>query len=226
MAGTKSNVSARETAYQLIRSRIINLDLKPNDVLNEKELVEEMGMSRTPIHEAIIMLSLEHLVSVRPQSSTFVAPIDLKMVGIEQFNRCAVEKEIARLACGTLQEEHRQMYEENLQLYQIYINSQSPDRDHQLFDLDNAFHRIAFTVCGRGEYFDWMLKSFQHIERIRILSLRMNIAAYVKDDHEQLTQAMLRGDVGQVGELLDMHLKRYQDDLLPIQKRYPYYFQT
>ena len=87
MAGTKSNVSARETAYQLIRSRIINLDLKPNDVLNEKELVEEMGMSRTPIHEAIIMLSLEHLVSVRPQSSTFVAPIDLKMVGIEQFNR-------------------------------------------------------------------------------------------------------------------------------------------
>ena len=62
MAGTKSNVSARETAYQLIRSRIINLDLKPNDVLNEKELVEEMGMSRTPIHEAIIMLSLEHLV--------------------------------------------------------------------------------------------------------------------------------------------------------------------
>ena len=71
-----------------------------------------------------------------------------------------------------------------------------------------------------------MLKSFQHIERIRILSLRMNIAAYVKEDHEQLTQAMLRGDVGQVGELLDMHLKRYQDDLLPIQKRYPYYFQT
>lgn len=224
MSGIYSVVSARETAYQTIRGRIINLDLKPNDVLNEKLLVEEMCMSRTPIHEAIIMLSLEHLVVIRPQSSTYVAPIDLKMVDIEQFNRYVMEKEISQRACSLLREEHRQLYEENLQLYQIAASSQGDDRDSRMFDLDNAFHRFAFAICGMGEYYDWMQKAFQHIERIRILSLRTRIASYVKEDHEHIVQAMFDDDVQRLGAALETHLTRYRDDLIPIRKQYPYYF--
>ena len=216
--------SARETAYQTIRSRILNLNLKPNDVLNEKLLVEEMGMSRTPIHEAIIMLSLEHLVVIRPQSSTFVAPIDLKMVDIEQFSRYVMEKEILQQTCQLLKEEHRQRYEETLQLYQIATKSQSSDRHDRIIELDNAFHRIAFDICGKGEYYDWMRSSFQHIERIRILSLHMRIASYVVEDHKSIMQFMFAGDVEQAGKFLRRHLTRYQDDLLPIRKQYPYYF--
>lgn len=224
MSNMYSTTSARETAYQTIRNRIINLDLKPNDVLNEKLLLEEMGMSRTPIHEAIIMLSLEHLVVIRPQSSTFVAPIDLKMVDVEQFSRYVMEKEVSQRACSLLREEHRQLYEENFQLYQIASASQSGDRNSRMFELDNAFHRLAFAVCGMGEYYDWMQKAFQHIERIRILSLQIGIASYIQEDHEQIVQCMFDGDAQRVGELLDQHLPRYRSDLLPIRKQYPYYF--
>ena len=224
MAGHQAGRNARETAYQMIRSRIINLDLKPNDILNEKQLVEEMGMSRTPIHEAIIMLSLEHLVVVRPQSSTSVAPIDLKLVNIEQFNRYALEKEITRLACAQVLDAHRPLYEENLQLYQLYSTSPSPDRNRRMFELDNAFHRIAFDIIDRGAYFDWMVKYFQHVERIRLLSLQLNIATHVAEDHEQFIQLLFQRDVQGLHQLLEKHLKRYRDDLLPIRRQYPYYF--
>ena len=79
--------SARENAYQLLRKRILHLDLIPGTALNEKELADELGISRTPVREAIIMLSLANLVVVKPQSGTFVSRIDTEQVEMEQFLR-------------------------------------------------------------------------------------------------------------------------------------------
>lgn len=54
----------REYAYRLLRSNIMTLQLMPGATLNEGELTELLGISRTPIHEAIIMLKEESLVDV------------------------------------------------------------------------------------------------------------------------------------------------------------------
>lgn len=86
--------SARERAYQALRARILNLELEPNECLNDKELAQQLGMSRTPVHEAVITLALAKLVVVRPQSGTFVAPIDTGIVDMEQFSRMVLEKEM------------------------------------------------------------------------------------------------------------------------------------
>ena len=53
--------SAREVAYETIRSRIITMDLKPGDELNDRELAQELGISRTPMREALITVSYTHL---------------------------------------------------------------------------------------------------------------------------------------------------------------------
>ena len=68
--------SAREAAYETIRSRIITMELKPGDELNDHELAQELGISRTPMREALIMLNIAHM----PLSGTYVAPIDLKLM--------------------------------------------------------------------------------------------------------------------------------------------------
>ena len=73
-------LSARETAYQTIRSRIITMELKPGDPLNDRELAEELGISRTPMREALLMLNLARMVDIKPQSGTHVAPINLKLM--------------------------------------------------------------------------------------------------------------------------------------------------
>ena len=89
-----SLLSARETAYQTIRSRIITMELKPGDPLNDRELAEELGISRTPMREALLMLNLARMVDIKPQSGTHVAPINLKLMEMEQFARYTLEKEI------------------------------------------------------------------------------------------------------------------------------------
>ena len=86
--------SAREVAYETIRSRIITMELKPGDELNDRELAQELGISRTPMREALIMLNIAHMVTIKPQSGTHVAPIDLKLMEMEQFARFTLEKEI------------------------------------------------------------------------------------------------------------------------------------
>jgi DNA-binding GntR family transcriptional regulator len=226
MVGIPTNVSARDAAYQILREKIINLDLKPNDVLNDKELMEQMGMSRTPIREAIIMLSLENLVVVRPQSGTFIAPIDLDMVSMEQFNRYALEKEMAERACTVIQTEHKQKYKENIFLYDYYRMSQSDDRENRLRELDNDFHSIAFEVNGKKAMFQWMIGSLRHIERIRMLSIKMDLDGVIHHDHEHIAQAIIEGDAQTAQVWLEKHMTRYQTNLSVMRNAFPHYFKA
>ena len=86
--------NARDLAYHTVRSRIITMELKPGDPLNDRELAEELGISRTPMREALIMLNIAHMVTIKPQSGTYVAPIDLELMEMEQFARFTLEKEL------------------------------------------------------------------------------------------------------------------------------------
>lgn len=222
MAGV---LSARETAYQALRSRILNLDLKPNDSLNDKELAQEMGMSRTPIHEAIMMLGIARLVVVRPQSGTYVAPIDTEIVEMEQFSRFVLEKEMLFRAVPLVTDEAVQRYQENLQVYQFYLDAHAPDRKSKLFELDNAFHRIAFELTGTEKHFDWMQGLRHHIERVRVLSFVMNLDDSIADDHRAILAAMVERDGQTAVEVLERHLTLYQEHLKKMQAVYPHYFQ-
>ena len=223
MAGA---LSARETAYSALRSRILNLDLKPNDSLNDKELAQQMGMSRTPVHEAIMMLGLVKLVVVRPQSGTYVAPIDTGIVEMEQFSRYTLEKEMVLRAIPVLTGEAVRRYQENLQIYQFYLDSHDPDRKSRLFELDNAFHRIAFELNGMDAHFTWMQGLRHHIERVRVLSFIMNLDGCIVEEHRALADAMEAGDAAAAVQVLESHLTLYQKHLREMKAVYPHYFQA
>ena len=102
--------SAREVAYETIRSRIITMELKPGDELNDRELAQELGISRTPMREALIMLNIAHMVTIKPQSGTHVAPIDLKLMEMEQFARYTLEKEMLNRIRGKVPPEQEAVY--------------------------------------------------------------------------------------------------------------------
>ena len=138
--------NARETAYQIIRDKIIRLEFRPGEPLSDKALAEELDMSRTPVREALILLASHNMVILRPQIGTFVAPIDTEWMEMEQFARFALEKEVMTQACPHLTDEHRWLYTENLRIYRHYNRVESPGRASRLLTLDNDFHRIAFSV--------------------------------------------------------------------------------
>ena len=206
--------SAREIAYETIRSRIITMDLKPGDELNDRELAQELGISRTPMREALIMLNIAH-----------VAPIDLKLMEMEQFARFTLEKEILNRIRGRLTAEQEAAYRLNLESYrQLERDPSAENRETRMLDLDNAFHRRAFELCGMEEHFDHMLSTFQHIERLRKFSLQTEENKSVCAAHTRILEAVLRGSEEDLSRALSDHLNRYKLSVEQARQRHPEYF--
>ncbi|MGN0661694.1 MAG: GntR family transcriptional regulator [Faecalibacterium sp.] len=218
-------VSAREAAYQKLRGRIIRMELKPGDALNDRELAEEMGISRTPVREAIIMLNLAHMVTIKPQSGTHVAPIDLKLMEMEQFARFTLEKEMLCRIRGRLTAEQAAGYRTLMEQYdQLYQSTRSVERDNRLLEMDNAFHRRAFELNGMEAHFDHLLSSFQHIERLRMFSLMSGENMTVVREHTRILEAVLHGRTEDVERALNAHLSRYKISVEEARRKNPEYF--
>ena len=217
--------SAREVAYETIRSRIITMELKPGDELNDRELAQELGISRTPMREALIMLNIAHMVVIKPQSGTHVAPIDLKLMEMEQFARFTLEKEILNRIRGRLTAEQEAAYRLNLESYrQLERDPDAENRETRMLDLDNAFHRRAFELCGMEHHFDHMLASLQHVERIRKFSLQTNENKAVCAAHTRILDAMVQNDTQELSRALESHLSRYKQTVEEVQRLHPDYF--
>ena len=207
--------SAREVAYETIRSRIITMDLKPGDELNDRELAQELGISRTPMREALIMLNIAHMV----------VTIDLKLMEMEQFARFTLEKEILNRIRGRLTAEQEAAYRLNLESYrQLERDPDAENRETRMLDLDNAFHRRAFQLCGMEEHFDHMLSTFQHIERLRKFSLQTEENKSVCAAHTRILEAVLRGSEEDLSRALSDHLNRYKLSVEQARQRHPEYF--
>ena len=217
--------SAREAAYETIRSRIITMELKPGDELNDHELAQELGISRTPMREALIMLNIAHMVDIKPQSGTHVAPIDLKRMELEQFARFTLEKEILNRIRGRLTEQQEQEYRQIIENYRLLEADQTqPNRETRLLELDNQFHRKAFEITGMEAHFDHMLGELQHVERIRKFSLQTNENKAVCAAHTRILDAMVQNDTQELSRALESHLSRYKQTVEEVQRLHPDYF--
>ena len=221
-----SGSSARETAYQIIRNKIINMEYKPGEPISDKKLAEELDISRTPVREAIILLTTANMVVLRPQIGTFVSPINTEWIEMERFSRYVMEKEILTQACRKADRETAWAYEQNLREYEHYYESQEENRAARLLQIDNEFHGIAFRAVGRQNSFFQMMDNMQHFERLRILSQEIlhKEDRKLNDDHSKIAEAVLQGDEKKAVELIEAHLSLYQEDLKLIRQRHPEYF--
>ena len=217
--------NARDLAYHTVRSRIITMELKPGDPLNDRELAEELGISRTPMREALILLNNAHMVAIKPQSGTHVAPIDLKLMEMEQFARFTLEKELLDRIRGRLTPEQEAAYRQNIEQYRaLERQPDAENRETRMLDLDNGFHRMAFEICGMEAHFDHMLSTFQHIERLRKFSLQTEENKSVCAAHTRILEAVLHGSEDDVSRALSDHLNRYKLSVEQAKKHHPEYF--
>ena len=74
----KTDTNLKQIAYETIKSKIIHCEYKPNDILSEMMLMEEIDASRTPIREALNMLAQEQLVQIIPKKGIMVLPLTMK----------------------------------------------------------------------------------------------------------------------------------------------------
>ena len=138
-------LSKAAQVYELLRAAIITTMLPPGAAIVEKEICERLGVSRTPLREAIIQLTAESLVEVRPGGGTFVNLIDLKEVLNGQLTRDSLEARVVRLAARNYASEFSAAFE--VCLFQQRGAAERRDMN-EFFDLDNQFHKLICECSG------------------------------------------------------------------------------
>ena len=113
----------RDYALRNIKANIIDLSLEPGSMVSENELAAELGLSRTPIREALIELSKVGLVEIYPQRGSAIALIDYDMVEEAQFMRNVLEASVAELVCQMIQEEDMKALLDNVMQQEHYLNT-------------------------------------------------------------------------------------------------------
>lgn len=213
--------TGRDYALRMLKENIINLELAPGSAISENELASELGLSRTPVREALIELSKVKIVDVQPQKKSLVSFIDYDMVEESRFMRNHLECAVAELACGMASAEDVERLSENVKLQNFYLESGSSE---QLMHLDNEFHQTLFEIAQKPQVFA-MIQNFSiHFDRVRRMALDSVKDLKIVQDHAGITLAIRENRPEEARALMEKHLSRYKVDAAAVRGKYPQYF--
>ncbi len=215
--------TAREYAFRIIKNNIVSLDLQPGSSISENELAKELGVSRTPIREAIIDLNNALIVEIYPQRGSYISLIDPDLVEESRFLREVLDTAVIELACDVATEADLAKLEENVKLQEFYLDNFVPDK---IMELDNEFHKMIFTMTKKERIYAMKNTMMLHYDRVRTLTLVAVKDIKIVNDHRLMLEAIKNKDAASAVELAKKHLNRYQIQEEEIRKQYPTYFKN
>ena len=191
----------REVVSETLRQAIQDGVLKPGERLMEIPLAEELGVSRTPIREAIRKLELEGFVVMVPRRGTYVANISLKDITQVFEIRSALEELAAGLAAERITEEEIETLERML----VEIG------DH----MDVEFHEVLYRASRNERLADIVHNLREQTYRFR--SFSMNQPGRLRktwEEHRQLVEAIASHNAAQARKLARIHMEHSEQTLL------------
>lgn len=198
--------SLAEKAYVAIRRLIVTLELGPGSVINERELVEQLGIGRTPVREALRRLAHEGLVEVYPRRGMFVTDVDVRKLALVSEVRAALEPEAARLAAERATDAERAELQELLD----ELNAADAD-DHALMALDERIHRAVYR-CARNDLLATTLEQY-YVLALRIWTIALDRQHELNDavqGHRALLEAIHDGDGERAAATMRAHVEDFE----------------
>ncbi len=213
--------SAKDFALRILKDNIVSLELKPGTQVSENEIAGELGLSRTPVREAIIDLARVSIMESVPQKGSYVSLIDPRMVEESRFLRKVLDRAVIEVACNMASPMYIDEMEENVHLQEFYLEKKDADR---IFELDNAFHKLIYLAAHKEIIYEMRSTMMIHFDRVRTLSVESVKDMKIVADHRDMLEAIKAKDsVGAVA-LVNKHLSRYQVDEYQIREEFPEYF--
>ena len=214
--------SAAEIAYERLREAVITLALPPGTVLSRSELAARLGVSQTPVREALIRLQEEGLIDVVPHSATRVARIDLASARETNFLRLAIELEIIRrLAARPNAALAAGLRAEIARLRELHAQGEQTG----FAAADEAFHGLLYAAAGVPGLRELIRSRSGHLDRLRRLHLPSpGKAEQIIADHAALAEAIIAGQPDAAERHLRQHLSGTFAEIDRIRAEAPGYF--
>jgi len=213
-----------QRVYTALRNKILTMAYEPGFVLRKGALCEQLGVSRSPVTEALNRLSSDGLVDIIPQSATRVSQFSMFELREESFLREAVETAAVAKVAQERTEEQLTILSRNLKMQNLLVE----DEDFQgFFEADLEFHELilAFTGFPRVAITAGQLSLQLHRARMLILPERGRPAEAVAE-HQSILAGIKARDSNAARAAMSLHLRQLITRLEPLERQHPEYFRS
>ena len=194
----------RTEVFRQLERAILSGDLSPGTSLTEVKLCGEMGVSRTPVREALMQLELEGLVKTTHNKGAVVVGISERDVDDIYTIRVRIEGLAARRAAENITMGELEELQEIVELQEFYVGRGD---NLQVWNLDNRFHELVYEGC-RSRPLKQILSLFHnYIQKAREATVRQGRAAASTQEHREIVNAIARHDPDEAERLMAVHVQ-------------------
>ena len=195
----------RDVVFQTLRGAILRGELKPGERLMELQLAAKLGVSRTPIREAIRMLEQEGLAITIPRKGAEVAKMTEKdMEDVLQI-RCSLEDLAVRLSCENITQAELVELKEAMDQFEKMIES---DNIVETAKADVNFHDVLYKASNNPKLLILLNNLREQMYRYRVEYLKdRSIYSRLMEEHHMLYEALKEKDVEKASQITKKHLK-------------------
>jgi len=211
--------SLGQRVYQTLREAILSLSYRPGEILRKPEICEALGVSRSPVADAVARLAGEGLVDVVPQAGTFVARFSMEEIREGAFLREAIEVAAIERVAESITEEQLTLLRRNLTVQAALI----ADGDVPgFYQTDARMHELLLSFTGFRKLAQVSETAWLHVNRARqlILPVPGRIEATL-DEHRAILAALEARDPEAARLAIRSHLRQLITYLEPLERDRP-----
>lgn len=205
-------LSQAEAAYRQLRDKLIMLEIRPGEPINEGQLAAELGFGRTPVREAIKRLEVDHLVISYPRRGTFATSVDFTELADVSEVRELLEPLAARSAATRA---NAAMRRELLHVADTIAGLEpNPTESRDLMRYDLTVHRLIYKAAANPHLEDTLIRYDNLATRIWCLVLDKlpSVSGHITE-HVDLLRAVAEGDADKAGELALHHVTNFEETI-------------
>jgi DNA-binding GntR family transcriptional regulator len=203
--GAESNA---DRAYEVIRERLVLLDIRPGEPINDEQFAEDLALGRTPVREALKRLERERLVIAYPRRGTFAAAVDMTdLADISEIRKQLEPTAAARAARSASPDARARL----AHLIDVIATIDDADSPRDVLRRDVHVHREIYRASGNPHLEQILISLDGHATRIWCLFLDRlpDVAGHVRE-HTALLEAIIAGDAARAEELTLHHVTGFE----------------
>lgn len=202
----------REVIFNTLREAIIVGELKPGERLMEVQLADKMGVSRTPVREAIRKLELEGLVNMLPRKGAHVADLSAKDIMDVLEVRSTLDGLATTLAASRITEEE---LKELKHVQAQFVNYVEKDNLQGSIKKDVEFHELIYRASRNEKLIQIANNLREQVQRFRVIYLKdfSNTREIIRE-HSEIVEAISRKDVDTAQKVAQRHIKNQEEAIV------------
>ena len=192
-------ISLAEQVFERLETDILSGKYQHGEILTEMKLVGDLGVSRTPIREALRRLEQEHIIEMTPKGILVIGVSTKDLQDILAI-RMRVEGLAAYEAAKNITDEQIEELRETIELQEFYVPKR--DADH-INGMDSRFHQLIYRFSGSGPLYDTLMPLHKKVLKYRRASVENEVrSAYSLQEHRMIFEAIAAHDA----DLAEKHM--------------------